>query len=93
MTSAEIVAEFVRGRPVTLAQMQRKMSDRYCAPEMYQVFAQSFVLEAMKEVTDAERKKLDRMRGNGAVDWDELAHIFGAPLYKKLVADAKKGSR
>lgn len=79
MTSAEIVAEFVRGRPDLELEVRRKVTDPFCAPEARAMFAREFVLGAFREVTDDERVGLDRMGGNGAVDWEEVARIFGAP--------------
>jgi hypothetical protein len=80
LSSAMIVAEFVRGRPALELRMRRKMTDGFTAPEVYPVKAQQLVIDAMQEVTDEERRGLDRMRGNGPVLWDEVAKLFGALL-------------
>ena len=78
MTSAEIIAEFVKGRPSVESELRRKMTDGYVAPEAYSALAKDIVVDALSEVTDDERKKLDRMRGNGGVDWTDVAKLFGA---------------
>ena len=78
MTSAEIVAEFVRGRSDLEAEIRRQVTDAFKAPEVVATIARELVMDACCEVSDEERAKLDRMRGNGAVDWEELVRLFGA---------------
>jgi len=76
MTSAEIVIEFVRGRPGTLAEMTKQMNDAFRAPEAFAGMAQSIVQDALRSVSAEERESLDRMRGNGPVDWQDVAKAF-----------------
>lgn len=79
MSSAEVVAAFVRGRKELEAEIRRHMEDGFKAPEVRAEIARELVVEALEDVSDEERGGLDRMRGNGAVDWTEVASLLGAP--------------
>lgn len=79
MTSAEIVLEFLRGRPQVLAELKEKVCDPFRAPEIRAVLARELVLEALNDVSNDERTKLDRMRGNGPVDWQAVVDGLDTP--------------
>lgn len=76
LTSAEIVVEFIQGRPNLLAEMKKEMNDPFRAPELYADIAKILTMEALSEVSEEERTKLDRMRGNGPVNWQAVADAF-----------------
>jgi hypothetical protein len=78
MTSAEIVVEFIRGRPALEAAVRKITGDPYRAPEIISTLVQEEVLCSLDDVSDEERAKLDAMRGRGDVDWAEVARAFGA---------------
>lgn len=80
MTSAEIVVEFVKGRPDLERVLRKKMTDVFCAPEMYAPKCADLVRDALDEVSDAEKALLDKVRGNGDVEWADVAQAFGAPI-------------
>ena len=75
-TSAEIVVDFIKGRPDLLAEMRERVNDPYRAPEMCVPLARELTIEAFGEVSDKERVLLDRMRDNGPVDWQAVANAF-----------------
>ena len=77
-TSAQVVIEFVQGRPALEADL-RKMADegKFRAPEVQVELVQEALMEAFKEVSPEERVKLDRVRGNGRVDWEVVSKAFG----------------
>jgi hypothetical protein len=84
MTSAELMIAFVQAHPGLELAMWRAMNDRYKAPELFPVLAQHTVIGWIQ---DQERPMppacialLDRMRGNGDVDWKAVADAFGAPF-------------
>jgi hypothetical protein len=76
VTSAEIIVEFIRGRPVALAEMKKQMNDGFRAPELFASVARTLTFDALSVVSDEERTKLNRMRGNGDVDWQAVADAF-----------------
>jgi hypothetical protein len=78
MTSAEIIVEFVKGRPYTRNEIERVVNDGFKAPEVIPDMVAALVLDACMEVNDEERKGLDRVRGNGSVDWTEVVQAFKA---------------
>jgi hypothetical protein len=78
MTSAEVVVEFVKGRPELEKTLRKKMVDVFCAPEAYVPRCADIVKDALTDVSEEERKILDKMRGKGRVDWAEVARAFGA---------------
>jgi hypothetical protein len=78
--TAEIVVEFVKGRPDLEATVRKKMTDAFRAPEEYAPVCADLVKEALSDVTDGEKALLDRMRGNGNVVWEDVARAFGAPI-------------
>ncbi len=80
MTSAEVVVEFVKGRPDLEKVLRKKMTDVFCAPEAYAPRCADIVKDALMDVSEEERKILDKMRGNGKADWNEVARAFGAPI-------------
>ncbi len=81
MTSAEIVVEFVKGRPELEKILRKKMVDVFCAPEMYGPKCADLVHDEIDDdATDEEKTLLDKVRGNGKVDWNEVARAFGAPI-------------
>lgn len=77
MTSAEIVVGFVQGRPVLEVAVRRHATDPFHAPESVAALIRSEIIDAFDDVTDEERASLDRMRGNGAVVWNDVAKAFG----------------
>jgi hypothetical protein len=79
-TSAEIVIEFVKGRPHLETILRKKMADVFCAPEMYGPKCADLVHDEFDDLSDDEKALLDKVRGNGNVDWAEVARAFGAPL-------------
>lgn len=90
MTSAEIVVEFVKGRPDLERVLRKKMTDAFCAPEMYAPKCADLVHDAFSEVTEEEKALLDKVRGNDDVDWTEVARTFGAPLDPKTDSPSPK---
>lgn len=80
MTSAEIVIEFVKGRPDLEQLLRKKMSDWFRAPEAYAPLCAELVREDASDPSDEEKALLDKVRGNGDVDWAEVARAFGAPI-------------
>lgn len=77
MTSAEVIVEFVKGRGGPLEKEVRRIcNDAFAAPEVIGGKVYTVVKDAFSVVSDAERASLDRMRGNGAVDWDAVASAF-----------------
>jgi hypothetical protein len=79
MTSAEIVAEFVRSRPALELAVRRITGDAFKAPEVIPRLVRGEIMDAFRDVTAEEITQLDRMRGNGDVDWSEVARAFGGP--------------
>jgi hypothetical protein len=75
-TSAEIIIEFVNGRPDLLAEMRKRMSNVYTAPEAYAQIAGHIVLDAALVVSEREHALLNRVRNNGLVDWQAVADAF-----------------
>ena len=90
MTSAEIIVEFVKSRPDLERILRKKMTDVFCSPEMYAPKCADLVRDACSEVTEEEKVLLDKVRGNGDVDWTEVARVFGAPLDPKPASPAPK---
>lgn len=80
-TTAEIVVEFVQGRPKLEATLRKKMTDTFRAPEEYAPVCADLVKEALLDVSDDEKTLLDRMHGKGNVVWEDVARAFGAPLF------------
>src|ERR1700685_4191353 len=76
VTSTEIIIEFIQGRPVALAEMQKQMNDGFRAPELFASVARTLAFDALSVISDEERTKLDRIRGNGDVDWQAVADAF-----------------
>lgn len=77
MTSAEVVVEYVKGRPRLESAVRVLATDTYKAPETVPTLVRELIMESFREVTAEEREKLDRMRGNGKVDWFDVARAFG----------------
>jgi hypothetical protein len=81
MTSAEIIVEFVKGRPELEKYLRKKMTDVFCAPEMYAPKCADIIRDVIDDdISDAEKALLDKVRGNGNVVWADVARTFGAPL-------------
>lgn len=77
-SSASYLVEFVRGRPKLEAACRKVATDPFKAPELAREIIAVFCLEALQDVTAEERQGLERTRGNGAVDWDEVRQAFAA---------------
>ena len=75
-SSAEIVVEFVRARPELEAACRKHADNAYLAPEERVWRIGDQIRAAFSAVTAAERVSLDRVRGNGNVDWDAVAVAF-----------------
>jgi hypothetical protein len=78
LSTSRIVYDFLRERPPVLAQCAKIMNDWFKAPEIRRKDLADLVLEQMTSVTEAERAALDRMRGRGRIDWDELGRLIAA---------------
>jgi hypothetical protein len=77
MTSAEIVIEFIKGRPELEAEVRKLADQPYRAPEIMACDVANHVIATMAAyVTKDERKKLSRMEGNGQVSWRDVTKAF-----------------
>jgi hypothetical protein len=80
MTSAEIVIEFIRSRPELEKEVREMVNSpryAYTAPEIVAAaLGESMRVVMGAGVTDEERAKLDRMRGNGVVEWGDVRKAF-----------------
>jgi len=76
-TSAEIVVEFVRGRPDLELEIRRITGDGFKAPEARVQLVMEEVIATFSSVTAEEIAALNRMRGNGAVVWADVVKAFG----------------
>jgi hypothetical protein len=82
VTSAEIVCEFVMGRPDLELEVRREMTDGFRAPEAFASVAFTLITDSMKDRNPSpeEQAGINRMRGNGNVDWNDVARHFGARI-------------
>ena len=78
-SSASYIVEFVRGRPGLEAQCKKVARDPFKAPELAREIISIFCVEALHAATPEEREGIERIRGNGAVDWDEVRQAFATP--------------
>ena len=78
-TSADIVIEVIKGRgPEFVAEVSKIAKDAWFrAPEIrYEKLLDLLQRALFADVSDEERASLDRMRGNGKVDWDAVIVAF-----------------
>lgn len=67
----------MKGRPALELVLRRITGDAFKAPEVVAQLVREEVLDAFSDVSPEERIGLDRMRGNGAVIWADVARAFG----------------
>lgn len=76
----KIIIAFIKARGGELERaVINEARNPWRAPEATAGNVQGIVLHALHEVTDDERAELDKMRGQGAVEWLEVARAFEKP--------------
>jgi hypothetical protein len=79
MTSATILAEFIRSRPNLESFTTKIVSDPSRASDLKTELVGMIVAAALENTSESEKRLLEKIQYLPAVDWDELVGMFVTP--------------